>query len=624
VTGIAVLRARLPTISLARLEPAVPFFLGMHGLATMALAPGSRAATLGFAAVTLLGLAGLLGWGTARAVVLRGAACLAVALAVQLHQPDLVPAMLQWYYCVAAVYSLMMTGWRAAVVGPLGAACYFVQVLLGSAPVPLPVAALRSGVLTALGLVMYLAGRAYRQERDAAEDGRRHAEAVGVQLAHSATHDALTDLPNREEFLACVQTALALPERPAIGVLLLDVDRFKSVNDALGHASGDRMIVEVARRLDDWSQSCEPEARVPVLTIARMGGDAFGALLVGSSNEALAAACRLLRVFDDPFIVDGRQLTVTISAGLAHASAHAPRGADTTAEELLRAADVALYEAKADGRNRVILHEAVMSQNTHRTLGLEQDLRAAVRERAILLAYQPITSLASGEIVGVEALARWSRDQEGQVPPDVFIPVAEDLGLIGDLGRQVLADALDALAGWRRDGLALQYVAVNVSPLQLRDPDFAGLVAHLVVSRDLPPTSLVLEVTEGAVMEASVAVSTTLESLRQFGVSISMDDFGTGYSSLTRLRHLPVSEIKIDRSFIAELPGDDTLTRVVLELATQFGLHTVAEGVENAEQLAALRGLGCHAAQGFYLSRPVPGSDIAALCRATSGAWIPG
>jgi diguanylate cyclase (GGDEF)-like protein len=620
VTDGAVLRSRLPGISLARLEPAVPFFLGLHGLATMALAPGSRAVTVGFAAVTLLGLAGLLGWCTTRAVVLRGAACLGVALAVQLHQPDLVPAMLQWYYCVAAVYSLMMTGWLAALVGPLGATCYFVQVLLGSAPVPLPVAALRSGVLTALGLVMYLAGRAYRQKRDAAEAGRRRAESVGVQLAHSASHDALTDLPNREEFLGRVQTALALPERPAIGVLLLDVDRFRSVNDALGHAIGDRMIVDVARRLDDWSQSCEPEAGVPVVAVARMGGDAFGAILVASSNEAFAAATRLLRVFDDPFTVDGRQLTVTISAGLAHASGVE----DTTAEELLRAADVALYEAKADGRNRVVLHDAVMSQNTNRTLALGQDLRAAVREGSILLAYQPITHLSSGEIVGVEALARWSRDPEGQVPPDVFIPLAEDLGLIGDLGRQVLADALDALAGWRHDGVPLQYVAVNVSPLQLRDPDFAGLVADLIASRDLPPTSLVLEVTEGAVMEASMAVSATLESLRRFGVSISMDDFGTGYSSLTRLRNLPVSEIKIDRSFIAELPEDDTLTRVVLELAAQFGLHTVAEGVENAEQLAALQRLGCQAAQGFYLSRPVPGSDIAALCRATSGARLPG
>ena len=377
VTGFA-LPSRWPKISLARLEPAVPFFLGLHGLATMAIAPGSHAVTVGFAGVTLLGLAGLFGWCTTRAVVLRGAACLAVALAAQLHQPDLVPALLQWYYCVAAVYSLMLTGWRAALVGPLSAACYFVQVLLGSAPVPLEVAALRSGVLSALGLVMYLAGRAYRDERDAAGQGRQRAEFVGVALAHSATHDALTDLPNREQFLASVRTALAEPDQSGIGVLILDIDRFKSVNDALGHASGDRMLVEVARRLDSWAQHCVPAASVPVLTVARMGGDAFGALLTAPSNEAFAAASRLLRVFDDPFTVDGRALAVTVSVGLAHADAHAA-AEGASAEELLHSADVAMHEAKADGRNRVVLHDASMSQNTHRTLGLEQDLRAAVR-----------------------------------------------------------------------------------------------------------------------------------------------------------------------------------------------------------------------------------------------------
>ena len=282
--------------------------------------------------------------------------------------------------------------------------------------------------------------------------------------------------------------------------------------------------------------------------MARLGGDAFGILLDAPATQACGCAERLLHAFDAPFLVEGRQLSVSISVGSSTTGPHC-----ATATELLRAADVALYEAKADGRNRVAEFDSSMSHSTHRTLSLEQDLRAAVRAGDIRLHYQPIVRLASGEIRGVEALARWSRPGEGPVPPDIFIGVAEALGLIGDLGRRVMADALDALAGWRRAGLPLTYVAVNVSPLQLRDPGFADMVADLLASRALPASSLVLEVTEGAVMDASPVVAAALDDLRALGVALSMDDFGTGYSSLTRLRQLPVTEIKVDRTFIAEL-----------------------------------------------------------------------
>jgi diguanylate cyclase (GGDEF)-like protein len=595
---------RRPRTSLERLEPAVPLFLGLHGLATMLLDPGSAPITVGFAGICVLGLAGLAGWCSTRAVVLRATACLALALAAQLREPELVPAMLQWYYCVGAIYSLLMTGRRAALVGPLTAACYFAQVLFGSAPVPLAVAALRSGVLAALGLVMYLAGRSYRQARSDAERGQARAETAGRQLAHAAAHDALTDLPNRSSFLAGIDRALA-DGRTSCTALVLDIDRFKSVNDALGHESGDRMLVEVAERLTQWASA----ARAPgVLCLSRLGGDAFGVLLDAPAGDSAAAAERLLQAFVAPFSVDGRQLSITVSIG---AATTGPGG--STATEVLRAADVALFEAKADGRNRVSEFDTSMSQGTQRTLSLEQDLRAAVRAGEIRLHFQPIVAVASGEISGVEALARWTRPGEGPVPPDVFIAVAESLGLIGDLGQHVLATALDALTGWRGNGLPLTYVAVNVSPLQLRDPAFAETVAALLAARGLPPSSLVLEVTEGAVMEASPVVAAVLGSLRTMGVSLSMDDFGTGYSSLARLGQLPVSEIKVDRSFIAELPEDDTMTRIVLELATRFGLHTVAEGVESADQLASLRRLGCDFAQGYHLHRPLPPEEVPAL-----------
>ena len=610
------IRAHRPRISLERLEPAVPLFLGLHGLATTLLAPtGSAAITVGFAAITLLGIVGLAGWCSRRAVLLRAATCLALALAAQLREPDLVPAMLQWYYCVAAVYSLMMTGWWAALIGPLTGACYFAQVLLGSAPVPLTVAALRSGVLAALGVVMYLAGRAHRRARVDAEHGRARAEAVGRQLAHTAAHDALTDLPNRDSFLGTAEDAITLNRTSTFAAMVVDVDRFKSVNDALGHNSGDQVLVAVARRLGESAITSPTSRKHEALCVARLGGDAFGVLLDASESDPVAAAQRLLQAFETPFTVDGRQLSITVSIGIASTGPGC-----TTSTELLRAADVALYEAKADGRNRFAVFDMSMSQGTHRALSLEQDLRSAIRAGDIRLHFQPITRLASGEIAGVEALARWSRHGDGPVPPDVFIAVAENLGLIGELGRLVLADALDALAGWRHEGLPLHYVAVNVSPLQLRDPGFAEMVADLLASRALPPTSLVLEVTEGAVMQASPAVAAALDCLRNLGVSLSMDDFGTGYSSLTRLRHLPVSEIKIDRSFIAELPEDETLTRVVLELANRFGLHTVAEGVETAEQLTALRRLGCDSAQGYHLGRPLPPEGVPGLFGVTTGA----
>ena len=609
-------RVHRPRISLEQLEPAVPLFLGLHGLATTLLAPtGSAAITLGFAAITLLGVVGLAGWCSTRAVLLRATACLALALAAQLREPELVPAMLQWYYCVAAVYSLMMTGWRAALIGPLTGACYFAQVLFGSAPVPLTVAALRSAVLAALGLVMYLAGRAHRQARVDAEHGRTRAEAVGRQLAHTAAHDALTDLPNRDRFLATAEDAMTFNDSSTFAAMVVDVDRFKSVNDALGHSSGDRMLVEVARRLGESALVSPSSRHHGALCVARLGGDAFGVLLDASETDPAAAAERLLRAFQAPFTVDGRQLSITVSIGIASTGPEC-----TTSAELLRAADVALYEAKADGRNRFAVFDMSMSQGTHRALSLEQDLRAAIRAGDIRLHFQPITRLASDEIAGVEALARWTRHGDAPVPPDVFIAVAENLGLIGDLGRVVLADALDALAGWRQEGLPLNYVAVNVSPLQLRDPGFAEMVADLLAARGLPPTSLVLEVTEGAIMQASPAVAAALDSLRNLGVSLSMDDFGTGYSSLTRLRHLPVSEIKIDRSFIAELPQDETLTRIVLELATRFGLHTVAEGVETPEQLAALRRLGCDSAQGYLLGRPLPPEGVPGLFAVAAAA----
>jgi diguanylate cyclase (GGDEF)-like protein len=437
---------------------------------------------------------------------------------------------------------------------------------------------------------MYAAGRAYQTEHARADRDRTRAEAAAEDLAYAATHDALTGLPNRRQLLGDIERSFTSASAPGRAVMLLDIDRFKTVNDSLGHQAGDQLLLDVAGRLS---------AALPCCVVSRLGGDEFAVLCTAAEPTDLVATAEALRgSFAEPFDVAGREHAVSVSVGVA------PIGPVAVgAEELLRLADVAMYSAKAAGRDQVAVYDESMAEHAERLMALEQDLRGAVRRAEIGLMYQPVVDLDSDRVLGVEALARWSPGGR-PVGPDVFIPMAEETGLIVALGEQVLDRALGDLARWRADGSDLGYVAVNVSPLQLRDGEFTRRVRRALAEHGLAGADLLVEITESAVGESTPSVIDALAALRDLGVRIAIDDFGTGHSSLARLRHLPVTELKVDRAFVAEIEHDDRVTRIILDLAHRLGLRTVAEGVETGEQLAALRALGCDAAQGYLLGRP--------------------
>jgi diguanylate cyclase (GGDEF)-like protein len=598
------LRRWLAGVSVERVEPSVPVFLGVHGFAAGLFGAASPLVLGLYAAVVLAGVAGAMGWRSPAAATVRACGVLGVALTAQLLEPDLVSAMLQWYYCVAAVYALLLAGPAAALIGPAAAGCYLLQWARGVGPAPAESAWLRAGVLVALGWTMYVAGRAYRTERDTARRGRAEAEAAGRELERVANHDVLTGLPNRRGFLARLDAELSGGPASGVALTLLEVDRFAFVNDTFGHDAGDRLLRDVANRLVD-SPGATAVGRLAGAEFALLGPSAGVAGLARPQDDVLAA----LRA---PYQIHGQEHHLVLAAGVA-----LPADISGSAEDLLRAAHLALQHAKQDSRDRVVVYEAEMAQAAAGRVALEQRLRRAVRDGDVWVAYQPILDLRTDELHGVEALARWTAPDRTPVPPDVFIPLAEELGLIPELGHAVLAAAMAAMVRWRDAGAPVPSLAVNASPLQLQIPDFTSTVAGMLAAHHLQPDQLTLEITEGAVILAPPTALATLESLRDLGVRISLDDFGTGYSSLARLRDLPVTEVKIDRSFVAELTRDPTTTRLVLALGESLGLHTVAEGVETSEQLRQLRRMGADAAQGYHLARPMNDHEITARPFAT-------
>jgi diguanylate cyclase (GGDEF)-like protein/PAS domain S-box-containing protein len=428
-------------------------------------------------------------------------------------------------------------------------------------------------------------------------------------LERAATHDALTGLPNRNLFSERLSQALArrADTGEPLAVMFVDLDRFKTVNDSLGHGVGDSLLIDVARRI---TSTLRPDD-----TVARLGGDEFAVLCEGlrpggdATAEAGELAGRVLGAFAEPVTLAGRDHLVTVSVGVALADA----GLDEPGV-LLRAADVAMYEAKAAGRNRFAQYDETMQRRVEELLSLEQALRAAVESGAVEVAYQPIVSLGTGRIVAAEALARWRYPDGTVVPPATFIPLAEELGLIDTLGRQVLAQALADFAGWRADADPdLPGIAVNIAVQQLAAPSFTTTVAGLAERYGVPLSCLVLEVTENALMSDVAGAERGLVALRELGVHFAVDDFGTGYSSLAYLRHFPVSTLKIDREFVADLERDATIVRSVLSLAAALGLEVVAEGVESHRQREILRGLGCDNAQGYLMARPMTAAALGRL-----------
>jgi diguanylate cyclase (GGDEF)-like protein len=427
-------------------------------------------------------------------------------------------------------------------------------------------------------------------------------ERVEAQEAfrHAALHDSLTNLPNRAFFVELVERALAqVRSQPShqCAVLFIDVDRFKTINDSLGHQAGDELLKRVSQRL----ASCVRDGD----TLARLGGDEFTILLNGvhGAEEAVAIAERIQVAIHAPFVLDGREVSTSASIGIA-----LNRPDHGGSDDFMRDADIAMYRAKSAGRARHELFDADMQAEFVDKLGFEHDLRRAVERHELSLSYQPIVSLESGRMVAFETLLRWNRGGAA-VPPSEFIPVAEELGLIEPLGVWVLQQACGQFAEWRRrhPQSPVTHITVNVSTKQLVQPDFTTIVKTVIHDAGMEPGALHLEITETALMREPDLVVTVLNELRSFGVRIYLDDFGTGFSSLSHLHRLPVDALKLDRSFVTSLmqEGRPAIVESILALAQTLGTPVIAEGVETEDQLRELSRLGCASAQGHLFSTPL-------------------
>jgi diguanylate cyclase (GGDEF)-like protein len=419
---------------------------------------------------------------------------------------------------------------------------------------------------------------------------------------HQALHDSLTDLPNRTLFHDRVRQALASARRdhmPA-AVMIMDLDRFKEVNDTLGHASGDELLKQVGLRLSESLRETD--------TVARLGGDEFGVLLpkVLDAEAAVAAARKLRTTLEEPFTIHGLALQMEASIGIALYPDH---GSDV--QSLLQRADVAMYVAKEHPAGCEVYTRERDGYSPDR-LTLLTELRRAIDRGELFLHYQPKADLRTGEILGVEALVRWQHPERGMIPPDEFIPAAQKTGVIGPLTMFVLDEALRQCRTWSLQGLEL-CVAVNLSTRNLLDLHLPEAVAELLARWEVPAGLLELEITESTILADPVRAMQILSRLDEMGVRLSIDDFGTGYSSLAYLKRLPVDELKIDKSFILgmdESENDEVIVRSTIDLGRNLGLRVVAEGVESPQAWSRLAQLGCNVAQGYFLSRPVPAEDL--------------
>lgn len=425
---------------------------------------------------------------------------------------------------------------------------------------------------------------------------RKQAELKLRRLAH---YDSLTGLANRSQFRRRLEQALERGARRQRGValMMIDLDRFKAVNDTLGHQAGDRMLVMVAKRLRACLRECDK--------VARLGGDEFTVTLeeLRAPDEAAAIAQKIVEAISRPFMVGGQEFYVTPSIGI---TLHPLDGGD--ADTLIKNADTAMYQVKAGGRNGFKFFTPAMNELTGERLRMQAALRQAIDRNELVLHYQPKVDLQSGRLHGVEALLRWQRPGGRLLPPAEFIPLAEDTGLILPIGEWVLKQALGQIRAWSELGLPGTRVSVNISPRQFRQCDLAAVVAAALSQTGLAGEHLEIEITEGVLMEDTEASVATLERLKTLGVGIAIDDFGTGYSSLHYLKRFPIDTLKIDHSFVSDIPRDHddaTITQAIIGLARNLRLNVIAEGVETKEQLAFLRANHCDQGQGFLFSAPL-------------------
>jgi len=429
-----------------------------------------------------------------------------------------------------------------------------------------------------------------------------------MRVRELADFDPLTGLPNRRLLRDRSTQLLAAAERDGseMALVFIDLDHFKRVNDSLGHSIGDELLCAVAQRLATVVRKVD--------TLARLGGDEFIIALPGvHASGAAEVACRLLEVCAPTFSVAGHDLTITPSLGI---SLYPVDGTDF--ETLLRNADAAMYKAKEAGRNAFRFYSSEMNVATLKHLLMESGLRRGLGAREFILHYQPLVHIESGTTIGVEALIRWQNPEVGLIPPDQFIHVAEDIGLINPIGDWVLREACRQVRAWQDAGLPPLVVAVNVSPLQFRQAGFVDTVANALATSGLDARFLELELTERTVMNDAELNLGTLSALNGMGVELALDDFGTGYSSLAYLKRFPVGKLKIDRSFVRDLevdPDDRAIASTILSMGRSLRLKVLAEGVETKEQYAILRGMGCELVQGYHFSRPLPPEELVAFLK---------
>jgi diguanylate cyclase (GGDEF)-like protein/PAS domain S-box-containing protein len=428
-----------------------------------------------------------------------------------------------------------------------------------------------------------------------------------------ADYDSLTQLPNRNLFYDRCSHAIARARREGsrIALLFLDLDHFKNINDSLGHPAGDALLVMVAKAL--LSERREND------TVARLGGDEFTILIedVADLNAVGNVAARLLRLFESPFHIAPHQLSITTSIGIA---LYPDDGADVTS--LVSSADAAMYHAKSAGRNNYQFYTPELTSKALDRMRLESALRKAIDTEAFSVHYQPQFSMTTGELVGMEALLRWNDPDSGPIAPDRFIPVAEDTGLIIPIGAWVLRTACAQARQWLDAGLTFQWVAVNLSAIQIQQSNMVETISRVLHETGLPARFLELELTETSVMSRTGPAIGILEQIKELGVGLVVDDFGTGYSSLSHLKRLPIRRLKIDRSFIRDIPGaldDVAIVSAILALAESLQLTVVAEGVENDQQRAFLAAKGCHHVQGWLYSPAVPADELLDTVRRLSG-----
>jgi diguanylate cyclase (GGDEF)-like protein/PAS domain S-box-containing protein len=435
------------------------------------------------------------------------------------------------------------------------------------------------------------------------------ARAMTSQMTHSAQHDVVTNLPNRVLLNDRITQSIALARRQnrPIAVIFLDLDRFKYINDSLGHAVGDKLLQSVSKRLLADVRSSD--------TVSRLGGDEFVILLseITHPEDAATSATKLLVSLNAPHFIEGQDVDIAGSIGI---SIYPDDGRD--AETLIKNADTAMYHAKENGRNNFQFFRADMNRKSDERQSLESSLRRALRRKEFVLHYQPKVSLDTGEITGVEALIRWHQPDRGLLPPSQFVPVAEDCGLIVPIGKWVLHEACAQAREWQDAGLPFRHISVNVSAAEFRAKTFVAGVRTVLRDTGLEARCLDLELTESVLMENAESTGAVLRELKAMGIHLAVDDFGTGYSSLSYLQHFPIDVLKIDKSFVDQISGDPNNSAIVgaiIDMGKNLKQRVIAEGIETPEQLAFLRSLHCAEGQGYLFSQPVAPEELAHLLR---------